>query len=203
LQKRVFKKVHFFSLLVMITTFIMQGCDEKKTNTTLIPIENTTEVFTDKEKNTQKKQKRIDANQNDIKEENTSANIFTFIEKEQKHTIMLDERKLSLLNNKKSIVLINLFKSHCIPCMSQVKSLKRLEKKYHQLHIVNLFENKETKNFSKLHAALNHTISTFNSQTLPLSILYVNEVYYAHFEGQTPIEMFTYDIQQIIQKQRH
>jgi thiol-disulfide isomerase/thioredoxin len=181
----------------------MQGCDKEKTNATLIPVENTTEIFTNKEKHTQKKQKKINVNQNDTKEENTSPNIFTFVEKEQKHIITLDGKKLSLLNNKKSIVLVNLFKSRCTPCMSQVKSLKRLEKKYHQLRIVNLFENKKSKDFFRLHTTLNHIIPTFNSQTLPLSILYVNEVYYAHFEGQTPIEMFTYDIQQIIKKQRY
>lgn len=164
------KKTTVLLFLTILVCFT--GCEDKKPS----------ETFIDKDNNTHQ----------------TVAQTFTVTNKKQTQKITLLNQTLTFHNIQTPVVMITLFEHTCTPCISQIKSFKTLEQKYqNKLSIISLFKKSDAKDNIKFAHAIYHSLDIHTS--LPLSIIYKHGKYYSHFEGVTPVEMITYDIQQAIQ----
>ena len=67
--------------------------------------------------------------------------------------------------------------------------------KYHITHFVST-DTTNQKIVQKIYQALHNT----DNNTLPYTVIYKNQKYISDFEGDTPIEMIRYDIQQLLEK---
>ena len=199
----------------MLILFALNSCEDKKHETTIIPIENTTEIFTNKDKkipgNKQKvvKEKKIEeVNMSILSQKNITthgeitSNDFTLKNKQHTYHITLLNHKLTFRGTQKPIVFINLFKADCSACLSQISAFKKLERKYKkELFVLNLSDDMQNKELIRFAHALQNSLEiTIN--TSPLSVIYKNGNYYNHFEGLAPIEMISHDIQQAIKKMK-
>ena len=169
-----------FSISLLFTILITNGCDRKKQQTSIV----NSEAFSSKDKDITQKNK-TNFNIKDIK------NIYN---------ISLSNDKLKIQNNNKSVVLFNIFDSNCKSCLNQIKSLKKLEKKYTEtLLIITIFTNKHSNKDNNAFSQAIYERLSISDMTLPLSIIFKNTEYYSHFEDLAPIEMIRHDIQNAIQ----
>jgi len=189
----------------MLVVFTLNSCEDKKHETPIIPIENTTEISINKDKKMQMhreetgKQKQKKESNTPLNEKNISGN-FTLKDKQHTYKVTLLNQKLTFQNIKKPIVIINLFKIDCSSCLAQVKSFKKSEKKYKEdLFVLNLFDNNQDKEIINFIHAIQSNFD-ITTKTLPLTLIYKNGNYYSHFEGLAPIEMINHEIQQAIKK---
>ena len=168
-----------FNIILILGIIITSGCESKKVKTSV----DSSNVFSSKDKNLTQKNK-------------TSFNI-----KDTKNTysISLIDDKLKVKGYNKSIVMLNIFDAKCKSCLNQIKSLKKLEKKYKEkLLLLTLFTNKDEEENNTFIQAVHERLSISNT-ILPLSIIFKDTTYYSHFENITPIEMIRHDIQNAIQ----
>jgi thiol-disulfide isomerase/thioredoxin len=216
LQKNILKDTSSFlaSTLLILIVFTLNSCEDKKHEAPIIPIENTTEIFTSKDKDIQsskQKEKKVEKVEEvnisilSTKKEVTSqdesvSNDFRLKDKQHTYQVSLLNQRLTFLDIQKSIVIINFFKSDCTACLSQINAFKKLEKKYNkELFILNLFDNAQDKEIINFTRAVQHSLDV-TTDISPLSVIYKNGDYYNHFEGLAPIEMINHDIQQAIKK---
>ena len=232
------KKGALFLLISLVIVIIISILwKEDKPDTASIPIENTTEFITNEDGTDQetsrfkleKKQTKtpVSIAKEEIQDQETDKSIpkretatFRLINtnEAQSHQITLSDQKMTLLQNEKPIVMVNLFATWCPPCMGQIAYLNDLHKKYQkELFIAGVLTHddidtpsletlmaKQQINYFISHAKDNNDFSAFLAQTLdldenfsiPLTVIYVNGDYFTHYEGTVPVEMIEYDIQQ-------
>ncbi len=221
---------------LLLTTILLcfAGCEDKKSEESNIPMENTTEIFTQKDKTHQKEKRdkkeirKITINNNSETINNTtvsvaSANTFLLSDiKQNRYEITIDNKNISSNDISQPIILINFFATWCPPCKGEIPYLSDLQKKYKKrLFVVGILVNDKQndnslKEFISKHTA-NYFISNSNNNdafatklvkqlqleenfTLPLTILYKEGNYYAHYEGAVPMEMIEHDIQQAMKE---
>ena len=199
MQKNILKDTSSFlsNALLIFIVFTLNSCEDKKHEAPTIPVENTTETFTTKDENIQASKQKVE----DVTpQEETISNDFILKDKQHIYQVNLLNQKLTFLDIQKPIVIINLFKSDCTACLSQINAFKKLEKKYNkELFILNLFDNTQDKEIINFTRAVQHSLN-MTTDISPLSVIYKNGDYYNHFEGLAPIEMINHDIQQAIKK---
>ncbi len=129
----------FSTLLLCFTLFSFTGCEDKKAQEPLIAIEDTTEIFTQEDKDQQREKKEIieklEAKKETLSEEisvsQTPTDTFTLIDIQQnKHTLTVSNQKMAFHNVNPSIVIINFFSTWCSPCRAEIPYLSDLQKKY-------------------------------------------------------------------------
>jgi len=215
LQKNILKDTSFFlsSTLLILIVFTLNSCEKDKHETPTILIENTTEVFISKDKSIQTNKQKVieeetveEKNITMLSQENATthtkniSNDFTLKDEQHTYQVTLLNRSLTFSGTQKPIIIINLFKSNCAACLSQINVFKKLEKKYSkELFVLNLFDNAQDKEIINFAYAIQNNLD-ITLGTKPLSVIYTNGVYYNHFEGLAPIEMINHDIQQAIKK---
>ena len=206
-------------LLATVFVFII-GCEDKKSQESKMPVENTTEIFSHKNKiNTKEKTNHKKRDESP----STLTTSETFILKDFKgeaHTLTINHKNISIKDITSPVLLINLFTTSSLPCKGMIPYLSDLQKKYkHDLFTLGIFINepqneKNIKTFIQEHnidyfIATGKNNSTFvktirkglqlqENFSLPLTILYKEGNYYIYYEGATPIEMIEHDIQEII-----
>jgi hypothetical protein len=201
LQKNISHIATSFFPLVTLLMFILlsfSGCEDKKSESPLIPMENTTEIFTTKDKQVQ-----AEKSENIKKQNNTSNTSNTYILKDKHltHKITLNNKKIIFHDIHTPVVMLKIYKPNCSLCILQSKPLNTLKKahrkKFSILSIVDTEQNKEITNL--LHT-VRTTIGITEDSSLPLNVIYKNGKYYSHFEGSVPIEMISHDILEAIKK---
>ncbi len=139
------------TLLLCITLFSFTGCEDKKVQDPLIPVENTTEVFTQQEEKQEEKQEQQQEQQEqqeqeeqleqlEIKKETiseetstsqTSTDTFILSDIQQNtHTLTISNQKMTFHDIDQSIVVINFFTTWYSPCRGEIPYLSDLQKKY-------------------------------------------------------------------------
>lgn len=199
------KKITYLLFVTFLLSFT--GCENKETaqyeksiTTTLegnSPVENTNKSSS----NTSKKVKVFTLNDIDNK----------------KYTIHFKEKRIKIENISQNLILVTFFATWCPPCKGQLPYLSDLGKKYKKnLFIAGILVNDANKKPAELKSFLKkYTIDYFisnskendlftkellkglkirNNFQLPLTVLYKNTKYYAHYEGAIPIEMIEYDL---------
>jgi len=134
--------VHKISaLLLPIFIISLTGCEDKKPDKTPIPIENTTEIFTQKDRVGQenkrfKLEKKKDEIAGDLPKVEISApkkdaDAFTLINtKGESLNVTLSSQKIIFQQNQKPIVIVNLFATWCPPCIGEIAYLNDLQEKH-------------------------------------------------------------------------
>ncbi len=142
-------KIGALLLLILLIIFIIFiGFKDEKPDTTPIPIEDTTEVFTKKD-SVEKEDKRfkIGKKQDELldtlptTERSTpeinisvpekSPEIFALVNtKSESHNITVSGQKVIFQNMAQPIVIINLFATWCPPCIGEIPYLNDLQKKH-------------------------------------------------------------------------
>jgi thiol-disulfide isomerase/thioredoxin len=222
------------SLIIVIIISIVW--EDEKPDATPIPIENTTEIITQKESIVQndkrfKLEKKQDESPVDLPKEAISieetnisvlkkeTHTFTLVNtKAESHQVTLSDQKITLLQNEKPIIIVNLFATWCPPCIGQLAYLNDLQKKHQkELFIAGIlthdnmdkpsletFMAKQQINYFISHTMENDLFASLLANELqldenfsiPLTVMYVNGEYFTHYEGTVPVEMIEYDIQQ-------
>ena len=105
------------TLLLYFALFFFTGCEDKKAQEPLIAVENTTEIFTQKDQDQQKKQKaEAEIKREPISEENTTAPIpedaiiLNDIQ-QNRHIVTIDNQQMTFHDIDQSIVIHFLFKT--------------------------------------------------------------------------------------------
>ena len=207
-----------YSIFLILLLLFLQGCEEKSKDNNASNTKNTTltsnnKTHTSKTNNNLNVYTQTKAPSTDFKR--------TFIlnnSKNRRFTIELSNKKMTIKENHKNIVLITLFASWCPPCMYEIPYLNDLQKKYRK----NLFlagvlvhdpMNKSTvKTFIAKHSISYYVSNSVDNNNfaksivktlqlpknfpIPLSIMYVNGKYFTHYEGIVPVEMIEYDIEE-------
>ncbi len=216
------------TILVCFALFSFTGCEDKKVQEPLIDVENTTEMFTQKDKDQQKEQKEeAEIKKEPISEENITAPIpedaiiLNDIQ-QNRYIVTIDNQKVIFHDIDQSIVIINFFSTWSSPSRGQIPYLTDLQKKYKKdLFIAGILINdvlydQTLKEFISKHHA-NYFISNskqndaFASKiakelqlpenfSTPLTVIYKDGNYYTHYEGAVPVEMIDHDIQEAIKE---
>lgn len=140
--------VHKISALLLSILLIgLTGCEDKKPVETPMPIENTTEFFSQPE-DSSSSEKRFKINrQTKSHEDNTSPPVPSTPEespkistgtdtfmllntKSKSHKVTFNDGQVIFHRNSKPIVLINLFATWCPPCIGSLAYLNTLQKQY-------------------------------------------------------------------------
>lgn len=149
-QRDCVQKISVFLLLLLIIG--LSGCEEKTADDTAMPVENTTEFFSHKKTDLQKKTNlqeetrfRLNQNQGVIPDTPDAAesskpqiphletDVDTFILRNTKafpYKVTISNEKVIFHENAKPIVVINLFATWCPPCLGQLAYLNDLQKKH-------------------------------------------------------------------------
>lgn len=216
------------TILVCFALFSFTGCEDKKVQEPLMAAENTTEIFTQKDKDQPEEQKEeAEIKKEPISEENITAHIpedaiiLNDIQ-QNRHIVTIDNQQMTFHDISQSIVIINFFSTWSSPCRGEIPYLSDLQKKYKKdlfiagILINDVLHDQTLKEFiSKYHA--NYFISNskrndaFASKiakelqlpenfSTPLTVIYKDGDYYTHYEGAVPVEMIDHDIQQAIKE---
>ena len=198
-------------VLLFITVLLyFTGCEDKKSDVPDVLIEKTTEII---KKKITPKETYISPLQTD-----SNATKFTLNDIDNKnHTFYFNKKDIFIEDVSQKFVLLNFFATWCPPCQGQIPYLADLQKKYeNDLFLAGILVNDSNKEYHELEAfSAKYTINYFISNAkendtfaiallkglniaenfqLPLTILYKNGTYYAHYEGAVPIEMIEHDI---------
>lgn len=212
-----------FALLLPLILISLTGCEDKKPDNSIIPIENTTEVITRSENTTDRSDGKnmtpTEAFTPNISTDLPLTNTFMLLDtKSKSHKVTLAEDQLIFHRNTKPIVLINLFATWCTPCIGELAYLNILQKKYQKdlflagilthdyidvqslksfiaKHEIKYFISNSPHN-NALGGLLARTLHLQENYSIPLMVMYVNGEYFTHYEGSVPHEMIEYDIQQ-------
>lgn len=211
------------TFLVFFTLFFFIGCENKKEESPFTVIENTTTVFTPKDK----KQQQENINRNSENEETPAVQIstdtFTLSDlKQNQQTLTLKNEKIIFHNIDQSIVVLNFFATWCSPCRAEIPYLSDLQKKYKKkVFIAGILVNDEqsddtlkqfiSKYYAKYFISNSKQNDTFAAKLvkklhlaenfpIPLTVIYKNGNYYTHYEGAVPVEMIDHDLQEAIKK---
>ena len=119
--------------------FFITGCEDKKVQDVIIPVENTTEVLTvkkeEKKQDPLEIQKEIETQKEIIREEfsasPTPTDTFTLSNIQQNtHTVSIIDQKMTLQDIDQSIVILNFFNTWSAPSRGEIPYLADLQKKY-------------------------------------------------------------------------
>lgn len=179
-------------------------------STTAVTVEAPQEIVTEAEETHTKREK------------NVGDTFELFDTKKETYTATVTEEGLIFQNNTQPIVLVQLFATWCAPCVGEIAYLNDLQKANQEdLFVVgvltrdtidtsalNTFTKEHHINYKILQNEGDDTLGTYIAQKLdiqgifpiPLIVIYVNGVYYTHYEGSVPVEMVKYDIQQAKQQ---
>ena len=221
------------ALLLSLLLISVTGCEDKKPDEASIPIENTTEFVSQSQDNFDCSNKfKIDHNKSTSDPSFTPINVPKLIEgtntfmllntKSKSHKVTISDEKILFHHNKKSIVIVNLFATWCPPCVGQLSSLNKLQKKYSKnllligvlthdttdmptlksfiaKYEINYFISSSPHN-NAFSQRLANTLLLPENFSIPLTIMYVEGKYFTHYEGTVPVEMIEYDIQQALKQ---
>lgn len=197
------KKINILFLTAVLLCFT--GCEDKKPDTA---VKKTTIENSNKTQETNRSKKYI-FSLSDFNESNYSVSI------ENKHI------EINTVNQE--LILLNFFATWCPPCKGEIPYLADLQKKYEgRLFIAGILVNdspddKTLKAFAETYG-INYLISNAKDNDafvklavqklqldenfpIPLTILFKNGNYYAHYEGAVPVEMLEHDIKEAIHKE--
>jgi len=204
-------------VLLFITILIcFTGCEEKKCD--LPPSENNT---TDTIHNTCAVS---DANRSTLKTDKDAKHFKLNNIDNESYTIYFDKKNILIEDIPQHFVLLNFFATWCPPCNGQLPYISDIEKKYKdKLFVAGFLVNDANKEYYQIEKltkeySIDYFISnssqndTFAKELLkdlniaekfqlPLTILYKNGKYYAHYEGATPIEMIEHDIKKAMKNE--
>ncbi len=200
--------------LLFITVLIyFTGCEDKKCDS---PEENTTA-------NVSKTCNIVDTNRSTLKT-NIYVKKFKLNDIENKYyTFYFDKKNILIEDMSQNFVLLNFFATWCPPCNGQIPYIADLKEKYKKdLFVAGFLVNDDNKEYHELKEFstehhINYFISTSKENDifaiallkdlniaenfrLPLTILYKNGKYYAHYEGAVPIEMIEHDLKKAMGK---
>jgi thiol-disulfide isomerase/thioredoxin len=202
-------------VLLFITVLIcFTGCEDKKCD--LPPSENNT---TDTIHNTCAVS---DTNRSTLKTDKDAKHFKLNNIDNESYTIYFDKKNILIEDIPQHFVLLNFFATWCPPCRGQIPYLADLKEKYKKdLFVAGILVNDANKEYHELEAffkkqTINYFISSSQENDtfavellkglnieenfqLPLTILYKNGKYYAHYEGAVPIEMIEYDIKKAME----
>lgn len=133
--------VHKISaLLLAILLLGFTGCEEKIPEESPIPVENTTEVFTEEGTGFKLENQKKVRNNTPMQERffrqgipplEPGSDTFTLHDtKGQSYKVTISNEKVIFHDNAKPIVLLNLFATWCPPCVGQLPYLNDLQKKH-------------------------------------------------------------------------
>ncbi len=192
-------------LLLLVSLLGLVGCEDKPDEDTLSDTENTTEMLT---KQHGKKHKST--------QEPTT---FTLQgAHSQEYNLTVYDEDLEIKDQNAPIVLLHFFATWCQPCIWEMPYLNDLHKKYRkELFIagilthdniekpalqtviakngVRYFVSNSAQN-DAFAARLTSTLGLPENFTIPLIVIYVEGRYFTHYEGNIPVEMIEYDIEQ-------
>ena len=194
--------------LLFITVLIcFTGCEDKKCDQ---PLGNTTNTINNK-------CDISDLNISTLKTDKEAKSFKLNDIDNKSHTFYFNKKDILIEGISQKFVLLNFFATWCPPCNGQVPYIADLEKKYKKdLFVTGILVNDADKEYHELEAfSVKYHIDYFISNAkqndtfaiellkglsikenfqLPLTILYKNGTYYAHYEGAVPIEMIEHDL---------
>jgi thiol-disulfide isomerase/thioredoxin len=203
--------VHKISALLLLILLIgFTGCEEKDQDDTLVGVENTTELSTN---NKATKRNYTDHN---LTQESTA---FTLLDTQsQNQKVTVSGQEVIFEQKKHPIVILNFFATWCRPCIGEIAYLNDLQKKYQnnvfvagiltndtiELEPLQTFIHAHTIHYSIYNASNNDefarlvagTLGLLENFPIPLIVIYVEGIYFTHYEGSVPVEMIEYDIEQ-------
>ena len=211
-------------ILFITIAAALSGCSKKEESSSKLPMENTTELSNSHSspyKNTKEKDYHayINKSQNiTIKQENSEESEFILKDmNDNKFTFSIENTTITCDKLNKPMVLFHIFSKECAACMGEIPYLSDLQKKYKQkLFVAGILVNDAMDNGSlqelnimsdaKYFVSNSHENNAFATKLLqalhlpadihlPLTILYYHGKYTIHYEGATPIEMISHNIQ--------
>ncbi|MDQ7047075.1 MAG: redoxin family protein [Sulfurovum sp.] len=213
-------------LILTISIVSLTGCQDEKPTTVVFPIENTTEFISQSGDKQGLKGKNPEKDLKSKQEIYSKKDTFILLDiHNRSQKISFNNERIIFQRNQKPIVLVNIFATWCAPCTAQLSYLNMLQKKYNDdLFITGLlmhdsinipslesFTSKHnikyfishspnTNAFGKRLASTLHLEENFS---IPLTIMYVEDKYFTHYEGAVPVEIIEYDIQQAQKQLKH
>ena len=216
------RKLNTLFLTLLFLNFT--GCEDKKTNNTTIPIENTTEIFGSKNKNIHiDKRFKVEKKEQSIPENSMHSvplsDTFKLHDmKNTNYTVTVSNQKVTFKESTKAIVLITFFTSWCPPCVGEIPymndlyiknkkdvllagvlihdTIKKSElKSFLSKHEIKYFISNSTHNNDFVNL-IAKTLHLPSNFSIPLTVMYLEGKYFTHYEGSVPIEMIEYDIVQ-------
>ena len=216
------RKINALLLTLLFLNFT--GCEDKKTHNNALPVENTTEIFGSKNKNTHidtrfKIEKKDQEIPNNTTQSLSLSDTFKLNDMENTHyTVTVSNQKVTFKESDKAITLITFFASWCPPCIGEIPYMNDLYKKNKKdvllagILIHDTIKKSELKSFISKHeikyfisssrhnndfaSLIAKTLHLSNNFSIPLTVMYVEGKYFTHYEGSVPIEMIEYDITQ-------
>ena len=213
-------------LILTLILFVFTACEDKKTNGTGIPVENTTEIFGSNnnkvQSNNRFKIQKKEQSQSAISTDTRSlSDTFKLNDiKNTFYTVTVSNRKVTFKESTKAITLVTFFTTWCPPCLADIPYMNDLQKKYKKnllltgILIHDSMTNPELKSFLAQHnvkyfisnsthnndfaSLVAKTLHLPHNFTIPLTVMYVEGEYFTHYEGCVPVEMIEYDIQQAL-----
>jgi len=213
-------------LILTLILFVFTACEDKKTNGTGIPVENTTEIFGSNNNkvqgNTRFKIQKKEQRQSTVTADTHSlSDTFELNDIKNTHyTVTVSNRKVTFKESTKAITLVTFFTTWCPPCLASIPYMNDLHKKYKKnlllagILIHDSMTKPELKSFLAQHnikyfishsthnndfaSLVAKTLHLPHNFTIPLTVMYVEGEYFTHYEGCVPVEMIEYDIQQAL-----
>jgi len=189
------------ALLLLILIFALLGCDEKPQETD----ENTTH-------NTVNQHEKV-------RKSTQNPTAFTLRSSQLvEHNVTVYDEDLVFDGQDAPLVIVHFFASWCQPCMAEMPYLSDLQQKYRKiLFVAGVLVHDDTQTPALQTLLAKNAVRYFVSNsahnaaftkrvtaslglpenfTIPLTILYVEGKYFTHYEGNVPVEMIEYDIEQ-------
>lgn len=194
--------VHKIAVLLLLVSLLgLVGCEDK----TKGEHENTTEILS---KQGNKKHKSTQE----------PATFALYNTHTQEYNLTIYDEDIEIKEQNAPIVLLHFFASWCQPCVSEMPYLNDLHKKYRkELFIAGILTHDDIEEAAlqtiiakngvryfvsnsaqndALAARLTRTLGLPENFTIPLIVIYVEGRYFTHYEGNIPVEMIEYDIEQ-------
>jgi len=199
--------VHKIAVLLLLVSLLgLVGCEDKPDEDTLTASENTTEILS---KQGNKKHKSTQEHATFTLHNNTHS---------QEYNLTIYDEDIEIKEHNAPIVLLHFFATWCPPCIAEMPYLNDLQKKYRkELFVAGILTHdnieeaalqtiiaKNGVRYFVSNAAQNDALATRLTRTLglpenftiPLIVIYVEGQYFTHYEGNIPVEMIEYDIEQ-------
>lgn len=203
--------VHKIAALLLLLSLIgfsligFIGCEDKAGEDTATAAENTTEILT---KQSHKKHKMTQE----------PATFTLHSTRSQEYNITVYDEDLVLQGETYPVVIMHFFATWCQPCVSEIPYLNDLHKKYRKevfiagilthdtietpalqtfiaKNNIRYFVSGSAQN-DAFAARVTSNIGASENFTIPLIVMYVEGRYFTHYEGNIPVEMIEYDIEQ-------
>ncbi len=193
-------KIYTFFLLIFF--LFLTGCEDKKSDTPPTKKEITTEVF--------------NSNMPPLND------LFHLRDlNNEPYTVTISNKKVTFRENTKAITLLSFFASWCLPCRNEIPYLNDLHDRYkdnlfiasilihdhiNDTNLQNFIDKYQIK-YTLFNTIHNNDFASLIAKTLhlptvysiPLTVMYVEGNYFTHYEGNVPIEMIQYDIDQALE----